>query len=68
MQYTTGILALFGSSIAEPLFNQVGRVGQTPFDQERRYAQLMDMMEHYNPTFDERKFYTYGCNCLILGK
>ena len=66
MKYTTGILALFGSSIAEPLL--IREVGQTPFDQERRYSQLMDMMEHYNPTFDERKFYTYGCNCLILGK
>jgi len=33
----------------------------------RRYSQLMDMMSHFNPDFDERKYWTYGCNCLILG-
>ena len=25
------------------------------------------MMEHYNADFDERKYWAYGCNCLILG-
>ena len=35
---------------------------------EKRYAQLTDMMEHYNPEFDERKYWTYGCHCLVLGK
>jgi len=34
---------------------------------EKRYFQLTDMMEHYNPDFDQRKYWTYGCNCLILG-
>lgn len=34
---------------------------------ERRYSQLMDMMNNFNPDFDERKYWTYGCNCLILG-
>merc|ERR1712134_87416 len=34
---------------------------------ERRYYQLAAMMSHYNPTFDERKYWTYGCNCLMLG-
>jgi len=34
---------------------------------EKRYKQLVDMMEHYNPQFDERKYWTYGCHCLILG-
>merc|ERR1711868_297757 len=24
-------------------------------------------MSFYNPDFDERKYWTYGCNCLILG-
>ena len=33
----------------------------------RRYSQLTDMMTHYNPTFDDRKYWAYGCNCLILG-
>merc|ERR1712050_130824 len=34
---------------------------------ERRYFQLTDMMTHYNADFDERKFWAYGCQCLILG-
>jgi len=34
---------------------------------DRRYVQLVDMMEHYNNQFDERKFWAYGCQCLILG-
>ena len=34
----------------------------------KRYAQLTDMMSHYNADFDERKYWTYGCNCLLLGK
>ena len=37
-------------------------------DGEKRYAQLVDMMKHYNNAFDERKYWAYGCNCLILGK
>merc|ERR1712193_197261 len=36
-------------------------------EEEKRYSQLVDMMEHYNPDFDERKYWAYGCNCLILG-
>ena len=39
-----------------------------PTDDERRYFQLTDMMSHYNKDFDERKYWAYGCNCLILGK
>jgi len=65
MKYTAGILALFAPASAEPLLNR--QVRQTGPDQERRYSQLTDMMEHYNPQFDERKYWTYGCNCLILG-
>ena len=34
---------------------------------DRRYFQLTDMMSHYNSDFDERKYWAYGCNCLILG-
>jgi len=36
-------------------------------EQEKRYFQLTDMMEHYNPEFDERKYWNYGCNCLNTG-
>ena len=35
---------------------------------DRRYSQLTDMMVHQNAEFDERKYWTYGCNCLVLGK
>jgi len=34
---------------------------------DRRYKQLTSMMRFFNPDFDERKYWTYGCNCLILG-
>jgi hypothetical protein len=33
----------------------------------RRYDQLVSMMGHFNKDFDEKKFWTYGCNCLMLG-
>ena len=36
--------------------------------EERRYNQLVDMMSFYNDEFDERKYWTYGCQCLMLGK
>lgn len=38
-----------------------------PEANDRRYAQLKEMFTSYNPEFDERKFWTYGCNCLMLG-
>jgi len=38
-----------------------------PDQSDRRYFQLTDMMTNYNPDFDERKFWAYGCQCLILG-
>jgi hypothetical protein len=60
MKYSGLICALVS---AEPHLRQSR---QAP-DTERRYNQLTDMMEHYNPDFDERKYWTYGCNCLILG-
>ena len=34
----------------------------------KRYSQLEDMMFHYNPDFDERKYWSYGCHCLMLGE
>ena len=34
---------------------------------EKRYWQLADMMNHYNPDFDERQYWTYGCHCFMLG-
>ena len=34
----------------------------------KRYSQLIDQMGLYNNEFDERKYWTYGCHCLMLGK
>jgi len=36
-------------------------------ENERRYNQLVEMMELYNGQFNPQKFWTYGCNCLMLG-
>lgn len=33
----------------------------------RRYSDLLSIVYHYNPDFDERKYWAYGCNCLMLG-
>lgn len=65
MKYTAGLLAAFAT--AEPLLNRHPRQSGGPMDQERRYSQLTDMMNFYNADFDERKYWTYGCQCLILG-
>jgi len=34
---------------------------------EKRYQQLITQMNFYNKDFDARRFWAYGCNCLILG-
>lgn len=34
---------------------------------EKRYQQLTTQMNFYNANFDARRFWAYGCNCLILG-
>ena len=41
--------------------------GDDRSEDERRYFQLTKMMKFYNPDFDQRRYWTYGCNCLILG-
>merc|ERR1712113_509984 len=43
--------------------------GRVPSQEQgsKRYSQLVEMMGNYNTAFDERKYWTYGCNCLILG-
>ena len=46
---------------------RANKVARQADDSDRRYSQLVDMMGHYNPDFDERKYWAYGCNCLILG-
>jgi len=62
-QIVTGV-ALFGAVNSQrPGVQMLER----PDGGERRYFQLVDMMTHYNPEFDERKYWTYGCQCLVLG-
>ena len=34
---------------------------------ERRYNQLMSQINFYDPDFDPRKYWGYGCNCFGLG-
>jgi len=34
---------------------------------ERRYKQLMTQINFYDPDFDPRKYWGYGCNCFGLG-
>lgn len=33
----------------------------------RRYNDLLTIVKHYEPDFDHKKYWAYGCNCLILG-
>ena len=34
---------------------------------ERQYTDLLKLVKHYSPEFDVRKYWAYGCNCLIMG-
>ena len=65
MKYSTGLIALLSSSSSEPLVNR--HVRQVGIDPARRYEQLTDMMKNYNPHFDTKKYWTYECNCGIVG-
>ena len=38
-----------------------------PMAQPRRYRDLDSMIAQLNPNFDPRKYWAYGCNCLVLG-
>ena len=53
MKFST--LALVSSSLAQDMSEVVRRQNN-----ERRYAQLTEMMENYNSEFDERKYWAYG--------
>ena len=34
---------------------------------DKRHAQLTEMFTAYNPMFNDRQYFAYGCNCLLLG-
>merc|ERR1712048_134918 len=59
---------LWGFASTEPVLSRSTReADDLENPATRRYWQLEKMMEFFNPTFDERKYWTYGCNCLMLG-
>ena len=65
----TIVSALFGSALAQ---RPTKREQQVVVQQEssieaRRYKDLKLLALHYMPDFDQRKYWAYGCNCLILG-
>jgi hypothetical protein len=64
MVFTMKKIAIAAFSIGQS-FAKVTDEKSVP--EEKRYTQLIEQMEHFNPTFDERQYWTYGCNCLMLG-
>ncbi|CBY36747.1 unnamed protein product [Oikopleura dioica] len=75
------ILLTFPFAFAEPVLHRVTRESESASSpdlqearlvvgyggQDRRYWQLMEQILYFNPAFDQRKFWAYGCNCLLLG-
>ena len=64
----------FSKILASSLMLSNGEIVRSPrsfptreIEQDRRYFQLVAFMKHYNREFDERKYWTYGCNCHVLG-
>ena len=39
----------------------------SPQQSVREFIDLFKLVRFYTPDFDERKYFAYGCNCLILG-
>ena len=71
MKITLGlgaIGAVFGQmNLAE--YSETGKETGNSIERltEKRYQQLTTQMNFYNTNFDARRFWAYGCNCLILG-
>lgn len=62
-------MKVFNSIVAVALAQRNFQADQTEETQlgARRYNDLLKMVKNYNPEFDERKYWAYGCQCLILG-
>jgi len=43
-----------------------GETGSLERLTEKRYQQLITQMNYYNPQFDPRRYWGYGCNCFHL--
>ena len=64
----------FSKILASSLMLSNGEIVRSPrsfptreIEQDRRYFQLLEFMRHYNRLFDEHKYWTYGCNCHVMG-
>jgi len=73
MKITQSVLVAFASadfaseSFTHPRMKQFVHRNTNPENADRRYAQLTDMMTHYQKDFDEKKMWAYGCHCMYLG-
>lgn len=64
----TGALVLIAAD-AKPTRDEIFKMPDSFFtgpNTERRYVDLHAITTHYNPEFDHRKFWYYGCHCLML--
>ncbi|CAG5105348.1 Oidioi.mRNA.OKI2018_I69.chr1.g2050.t1.cds [Oikopleura dioica] len=59
-------MKVFNSIVAVTLAQRTFQTEETQLG-ARRYNDLLKMVKNYNPDFDERKYWAYGCQCLILG-
>ena len=60
-------LALFVATVSATTTNVQHRQRRQDREVAKRYSQLVDQMTFFNADFDERKYWTYGCHCLMLG-
>jgi len=60
-------LAFFVATVSATATNIQHRQRRQDREVAKRYSQLIDQMTYYNTDFDERKYWTYGCHCLMLG-
>lgn len=70
MKFSALMLASVSANFASESFSHPRRVvvrDTSPENAERRYYQLLDLMTHYNPDFDERQHWGYGCHTMFLG-
>jgi len=69
MKFTSATVALLAGNqvvasnhLGNRLIRHPRQIGEI-----RRFSQLEEMMEFYSDDFDSRKYWTYGCNCFLLG-
>lgn len=63
MKLSISILAFSTSASSVSRVRKAREIDEAP----RRYSQLTGQMNFYNNDFDERRYWTYGCHCLMLG-